>query len=71
MGGGGPAAVTTAGDAIITPWLTPRFSDVTPPMLSSGDSSITTGEELGVPPGVPVVPAAAAAAPSLLSSERM
>lgn len=74
MGGGGPAAGTTAGDAII-PWLTPT------PL--SGDSNIPTGEELGVPPGVPavgeppeVVAAAAEAeaeleSPSLLSSERM
>ena len=77
MGGGGPAAGTTAGDAI-TPWLTLRLPDVTPTPLS-GDSSIPTGEELGVPPVVAVlvvVAAAAAAArlaesPSLLSSERM
>jgi hypothetical protein len=74
MGGGGPAAGTTAGDAI-TPWLTLRLSDVTPTPLS-GDSSIPTGEELGVPPVVAVlvgavVAAAAAESPSLLSSERM
>jgi hypothetical protein len=81
MGGGGPAAGTTAGDAMI-PWLTLRLSDVTPTPLS-GDSNIPTGEELGVPPGVPaageppeVVVAAAEAeagleSPSLLSSERM
>jgi hypothetical protein len=81
MGGGGPAAGTTAGDAII-PWLTLRLSDVTPTPLS-GDSSIPTGEELGVPPEVPaaeeppvvggVVAEAEAGleSPSLLSSERM
>jgi hypothetical protein len=78
MGGGGPAAGTTAGDAI-TPWLTLLLCAVTP-ILSSGDWSIPTGEEPGVSPGVPaagepLVPAAAevglAEPPSLLSSERM
>lgn len=81
MGGGGPAAGTTAGDAII-PWLTLWLSDAAL-MPLSGDSSIPTGEELGVPPEVPaawkspVVGVAVVAAeaglesPSLLSSERM
>ena len=69
MGGGGPAAGTTAGDAI-TPRLTLRFSDVTPPMLSSGDSSIPTGEELGVPPGVPAAGVSLVAAAAEVS-ERM
>jgi hypothetical protein len=76
--GGGPAAGTTAGDAITLLAVTP--------MLLSGDSSIPTGgEELGVPLGVPtageppVVTVAAAAVVDagwvvsslLLSSERM
>ena len=75
--GGGPAAGTTAGDAITLPGVTP--------MLLSGDSSIPTGgEELGVPLGVPaagvppVVTVAAAVvdagwvvSPLSLSSERM
>lgn len=73
--GGGPAAGTTAGDAITLP--------VVIPMLLSGDSSIPTGgEELGVPlrvptAGVPPVvtvasPAVNAVSPlSLSSSERM
>jgi hypothetical protein len=72
--GGGPAAGTTAGDAITLLAVTP--------MLLSGDSSIPTGgEELGEPLGVPtagelpvvtvVVVAAAAAVDAGLSSERM
>jgi hypothetical protein len=74
--GGGPAAGTTAGDAITLPVVTL--------MLLSGGSSIPAGgEELGVPLGVPtagVPPIVAVAAavdagwivsPSLLSSERM
>jgi hypothetical protein len=76
--GGGPAAGTTAGDAITLLAVTP--------MLLSGDSNIPTGgEELGVPLGVgvptagvpPVVTVAAVVdagwvvSPLLLSSERM
>lgn len=72
--GGGPAAGTTAGDAITLVAVTS--------MLLSGDSSIPSGgEALGVPLGVPTagVPVAAAAvvdgglvaSPSLFSSERM
>jgi hypothetical protein len=79
--GGGPAAGTTAGDAITLAAVTP--------MLLSGDSSIPSagGGALGVPLGVPtvgvppVVTVAAAAAAVVdaglavsslsLSSERM
>jgi hypothetical protein len=46
--GGGPAAGTTAGDAITLLAVTP--------ILLSGDSGIPIGgEELGVPLGVPTV----------------
>jgi len=71
IGGGGPAAGTTVGDAI-------ALSVVMPTLF--GDSSIPTGgEELGVPGFVVVVVAAAAAVveaglvgpPLLLSSEIM
>jgi len=64
--GGGPAAGTTAGDAITVPAVTP--------MLLSGGSSIPTGEELGGPLGVPTAgepPVVDAVSPLLLSSERM
>ena len=75
--GGGPAAGTTAGDAIILAAVTP--------MLLSGGSSIPSGEVLvlGVPLGVPtageppvvtveaaVVDVGSAVSPLLLSSER-
>jgi hypothetical protein len=59
--GGGPAAGTTAGDAITLVAVTP--------MPLSGDSSIPSGgEELGVPP---VVVAAIVDARLVVSSERM
>lgn len=74
--GGGPAAGTTTGDAITLLAVTGT--------LLSGDSSILTGEELGVPLGVPtagdppvvtvaaaVVDAGSVVSPLLLSSERM
>jgi hypothetical protein len=77
--GGGPAAGTTAGDAITLLAVTP--------MLLSGSGIPTGGEELGVPLGFPtageppVVAVAEVAAetvdagwvvsPLLLSSERM
>ena len=46
--GGGPAAGTTAGDAI-------TLLAVTPMLLSGGSGILTGGEELGVPLGVPTV----------------
>jgi hypothetical protein len=80
--GGGPAAGTTAGDAITLP-----VPAVTPMLLSGGSGIPTSGEELGVPLGVPtagvppvdtvaaaaaeVVDAGWAVSPLLSSSERM
>ncbi len=80
IGGGGPAAGTTAGEVITLAAVTP--------MLLSGDSSMPTGGEVGVPLGVPaageptavvmvavmavaVVEAGLMESPLLLSSERM